>query len=721
MDLSDYYPLLVIPGVPDGEDIVFNSIEEKIIVSDDSGIIWEVLAKCNGYNSIASILKLTRTDLRVDAENILLDLIDIGVIVDSRQLYKYFHKITYNPPVYNSSYGFDEIRKQVEERELEIGSPIIPLSNSYLQNILLSRQSCRSFSLKHKISYKDLKSILSISNLISNHTYPSAGGLYPIDIRVIVDRPGIGLESGVYKFELPGNLVRIEEPYVPEMFCYAFDSDNLLFGAPAVVVISADINIQPKKYSNRGYRYTILEAGHAAQNIHIASLEAKMNTLEYGGFNDLALKRLIGLEEELEPIIAIAIGKQSNVETFNPYQLLEALNYSYVGKNKPVTRVFMTSLGDNEYGEHFVSALAHYKPAKYQDAKKSYRERYSSGTARSNNLAMIKAIAEGYERYSSGKFRSDIECEANVLDSLWVDPRIYTPYSSKQLSGACHLMKFTESKTIHWVEGKNLMSGNTVWVPSDLVFYPISASALGRNLVYEANSSGVAAHTTYDKAIEGALLELVERDAIMRSWLLKQAPKRLKKSSLPPFIQTRCEYWMSKGRQVHVLDHSHDGISIVNVCIVSEYEHPSFVNGSSASISSTEDALNKAFQEAELGLIMELNSNSRSKNMRPEDVYSPADHAKYYYPKERLGNLLWLFDGEFTETAISHVGFAEAIEMYDPVMVDLTLEDPLLKVVRVLSNKLIPINFGYKNEHYSHWTLNQKVSYKELTHPHYFA
>ena len=721
MDSADYFPVLVMPGIPDGEDIIFNSIEEKIIVSDDSGIIWEILAKCNGYNSITSIVKLTRTDLKEHAENILLDLIDIGIIVDSRHLYAHFHKITSNPPSYNSSFSFEEIRKQVEKRDDEIGSEVPALENSYMQGLVFNRHSCRSFSQSHKISHNDLRRILQLSCSIPNHAFPSAGSLYPLDFRVIVASPGKGLKSGIYKFEISGLLTRIDLPYASEMFGYAFDSDSLLFGASAIIVVSADLNMHPRKYSNRGYRYTLLEAGHAAQNIHLASMEAKMNTLEYGGFNDSVLKSLIGLNQNQEPIIAIAIGKQSKHEAFNPYLLLEKLNYSYVGKNKPVNKVFMTSLGNNEHNEYFVSALAHFKPAKYQDAKKSYRERYSAGTARSNNLAMIKAIAEGYERYCSGEFRFDIETKANMLGVEWVDPRIYTPYSNMQLSSACHLTKFTENKTMHWVEGKNLKAANAVWVPSDLVFYPISASALGRRLIYESNSSGVAAHTTYDKAIEGALLELVERDAIMRSWLLKEAPKRLKQSSLPPFILSRCEYWESKGRQVHVLDHSHNGISIVNVCIVSKDEHPAFVNGSSASISSTEEALNKAFQEAELGLIMELNSKTRSKHLKPEDVYSPTDHAKYYFPRERLENLLWLFSGEYTETSISHVGLEGVIEMYDPVMVDLTLEDPLLKVVRVLSSKLIPINFGNKNEHYTHSSLNRKVSYKELSHPHYFA
>ena len=721
MDLSGYFPLQVIPGIPDGKDIIFNSIEEKIIVSDDSGLIWEVLAKCNGYNSVTTILKLTKNGLKSNAENIILDLIDIGIIIDSRQLYKHFHKITCNPPAYNSSFGFDEIRKQVEKRESEIGSKVINASDSYLQSLLFGRQSCRAFSRSSNISFKDLNEVLNLSCLMPNHTFPSAGGLYPLDIRVVVDRPGKGLESGVYSFGTSGELSRVDMPYASEMFCYAFDSDDFLFGAAAVVVISANIMMQPQKYSNRGYRYTLLEAGHAAQNIHLAILEAEMNSLEYGGFNDSALKNMIGLEENQEPIIVIAIGKASHLEVFNPYHLLEALNKSYVGKNKPVTRVFMTSLGNNDHAECFVSALAHFKPAKFQNAKKSYQERYSAGTARSNNLAMIKAIAEGYERYCSGIFRFDVESKAQMLGCDWVDPRVYAPYSRTQYAGTGHLMNFTENKKIHWVEGKNLKSAKNVYVPIDLVFYPILASALGRKLVYEANSSGVAAHTTYDKAIEGALLELIERDSIMQSWLTKDTPNRLRHSSLPLFLQSRCKHWESKGWQVHVLDHSHDGISIMNVCIVSETEYPSFVNGSSASISSASEALNKAFQEAELGLIMELNSRSRFSLIKPEDVYSPADHAKYYFPNERLSNLLWLFDGEYAECSNTNSSFEDLVELYDPVMVDLTLEDPLLKVVRVLSSKLVPINFGYKNEHYTHSSLNRKVSFKELTHPHYFA
>lgn len=51
-----------------------------------------------------------------------------------------------------------------------------------------------------------------------------------------------------------------------------------------VVVISGSFRTNGRKYGNRSLLYTILEAGHIAQNVHLAAHDSQVATVEVGGF-----------------------------------------------------------------------------------------------------------------------------------------------------------------------------------------------------------------------------------------------------------------------------------------------------------------------------------------------------------------------------------------------------------------------------------------------------
>ena len=63
------------------------------------------------------------------------------------------------------------------------------------------------------------------------------------------------------------------------------------------------------KYGMRGYRYLLLEAGHAAQNLGLAATAAGLGTLCIGGFRDHLVNRLFGLDErQAVALYAVAVG-----------------------------------------------------------------------------------------------------------------------------------------------------------------------------------------------------------------------------------------------------------------------------------------------------------------------------------------------------------------------------------------------------------------------------
>ena len=233
-------------------------------------------------------------------------------------------------------------------------------------------------------------------------------------------------------------------------------------------------------------------------------------------------------------------------------------------------------------------------------------------------------------------------------------------------------------------------------------------------------SSGFAAYTDMAGAIDRGLLEIVERDSLMRSWYEKRSPRMLDYAILPLHLQNRAKYWSSRGHDVTVLDVSQMGVVIIEVVITSD-SYPCFVSGASSSLESFDEAAIKAFQEAESRLIYGLNEQS-TRELTPEHVHSVLDHEALYAQSRRYHeHLEFLFEGEISKTIPEVATSIDTLRRrLDAVVVNVSEEDSALRVVKVLSPKLVPISFGFGAGHYSHHSLACVVDNTRLM-PHYFA
>ena len=100
---------------------------------------------------------------------------------------------------------------------------------------------------------------------------------------------------------------------------------------------------------------------------------------------------------------------------------------------------------------------------------------------------------------------------------------------------------------------------------------------------------------------------------------------------------------------------------------------------------------------------------------------TPADHGKVYHTKKNADTLSWLWSGHKTEHFARNAEWSiEALKKYlDVTTVDLSNPVYEWPVVRVLSPKLVQINFGFYSAHYDRIDLT--VYERSLTMPHYFA
>ena len=149
---------------------------------------------------------------------------------------------------------------------------------------------------------------LEPGRLVRLRTVPSGGALYPLELYVHAQAVA-GLPSGLYHFD--------PSRHVLEAISAAsrLDAEAILVdpaaaaGAAALLVLVGVFWRSRFKYGLRGYRFTLLEAGHAAQNLLLAATALDLASLPLGGFFDSIIDdelELDGVEES--SLYALAVG-----------------------------------------------------------------------------------------------------------------------------------------------------------------------------------------------------------------------------------------------------------------------------------------------------------------------------------------------------------------------------------------------------------------------------
>ena len=704
-------PLLIVPAISKDDRIKFILPKQEIVLEKEiTHIAWKILELCNGLNTVDWVSSEV-----VDVEDefvvgFLNDLNSLGIVVDSRRVYEHFHSISSNPMIYQSGITDEEIAMHVTSPRMAMkeGVPYSfkPFDNSSIMNLQTKRSSCRSFS-GESLSIDQVGGVLDIGYSLSRHAVPSAGSLYPMKIFAIVLDDQDGMPAGYYEYDNEKNhLVLFNNRPDSQRIFHAFNNTEMPFGASVMIVIAADAYRQPHKYSNRGYRFMAIEAGEIAQNIVLGAVESGLATCLLGSMMDNVIVDELQMQDCL-PFVAIALGKKSSAEVESNQLLLEQLETEVLGDDKPVERTWLI---DDTFSNNFEKSY-------FQFLARTQNGQITSGISTSWSDAKLKAVAEGYERQQSMKVFHDVVSSASDLPLAWLDPRVIAPLTDEQYDRLPHLQKFDEKSKIEWVRGKD-WQGREVFVPIDLIFYPIEN--IDRKLVVDTCSSGFATYADVDEAIRRGVLEIVERDTMMRHWYEGVSPRKLDYRILPIHIQNRVKYWQDRGREVFVLDISQYGVIAIEVVITAE-TYPCFVSGASSTLGSFEDATLKAFQEAESRLVYGLNEPN-TRELEPEHVHSVLDHELLYAQSKKYHeHVQFLFEGEVSCITPVAATTTEALaKELDVAVIDVSEVHSLLRVVKVFSPKMIPISFGYGAGHHSHHTL-ARVADGRSTMPHYFA
>jgi SagB-type dehydrogenase family enzyme len=189
-----------------------------------------------------------------------------------------------------------------------------------LGTLLRERRSCRAYeerpmalatvSTLLDVAYGALEAVRADNGLLRvTRPEPSAGGLYPLEIRCAATYVE-GLPRGVYRFnplhhclepaETRGGMDELGSHLLAQYF---------LEHANLVLFLSAVFERTLRKYGMRGYRYVLLEAGHVAQNLCLSAAEQHLGALCAGGFRDGRLNEFLGLDTAREAVVyCVGIG-----------------------------------------------------------------------------------------------------------------------------------------------------------------------------------------------------------------------------------------------------------------------------------------------------------------------------------------------------------------------------------------------------------------------------
>lgn len=172
-----------------------------------------------------------------------------------------------------------------------------------LAETVLRRRSCRQFS-GAPISRGDVADLafycLGTQDASVRRCLPSAGGLYPLELYVAAGSVD-DLPAALYHYDARRHALSLvaQAPPLPQIASAVFIPEAVEHAA-AALILTAVFGRSKIKYGERAYRFALLEAGHAMQNLCLTATALGLGACPVGGFLDDAMNDLVdvdGVEE----------------------------------------------------------------------------------------------------------------------------------------------------------------------------------------------------------------------------------------------------------------------------------------------------------------------------------------------------------------------------------------------------------------------------------------
>jgi len=204
---------------------------------------------------------------------------------------------------------------------------VIPRPEMTLWQTIEQRRSLRAYSdetlTQEELSFllwatqwvRDFRSTEKMEVAFRN--VPSAGARHPFETYLLINRVQ-GIKPGIYYYHpLKHGLIvfKAGEQWAETVCRGAFDQEMVLHSA-VTFIWTAVPHRTTWRYSQRGYRYLYLDAGHVGQNLHLAAEAIAAGTCMIGAFYDEGMNEILDLDGSSAFVIYMAsLGKKPREES----------------------------------------------------------------------------------------------------------------------------------------------------------------------------------------------------------------------------------------------------------------------------------------------------------------------------------------------------------------------------------------------------------------------
>jgi ribosomal protein S12 methylthiotransferase accessory factor len=596
-----------------------------------AGLVQQVRALCNGRCRWGDVEHaLAQTWGAATAAEFLRDLAHGGVLIEAGSQLGEMARVGWVPQVHRAPLTTaDQLasHRAALDRRLTRATPQQRhLSTATALSSLLVRRGSASTFGEPTLPWQSLVNVLwalygvtGATDTGFRRTVPSGGALYAIDwiLALLVDcepyRAGWYRVAHHARGDRPGEVSVVRVPGKVSDAWRTLLTPAVLSHAQSVLYPVVDLAAIERKYGNRALTLAMVEAGHALQNAALAAMLEGGASIVRGDTIETEVQRVLRLPRSAYPLPALVLGRKPESE-----QVLAAqrADLRVPLKNQPKSGRSM------ELTTHQCVA----GPLELSERPKY--ECWSGGRATDARLAAIKAEAEGWERIGWATPRvAELARLRDVPDA--VDPRRLVSYAKAQYrQPGLPYERWTDLKAYPWARGMHAGTGQSVSLMAQCVYALSSLEPRHRRHVFtNATTSGVAAWGDAQGAVARAVVELVERDAFARAWLLQASPRRLRQEQMPAEVQARMAGLEQAGYRMsaHLLPSKYLPV----VCVFAQCAPRCLTSVTTAASFSVEQALSAALSETE-SRVQAYHDQPVHEGIERLSVQRETDHATYY-------------------------------------------------------------------------------------------
>jgi SagB-type dehydrogenase family enzyme len=215
------------------------------------------------------------------------------------------------------------VKRNLNRRALALPPPNRP--EMTLATALRGRRSRRSFG-SGGLTQRELATVLHAAYGLTRpatsddpqplRAVPSGGALYPLEVYAVLARVE-GVEAGLYHLDPLRQVLEVLSlgPSPLAVLKEAAIYPEIVEGCAVTLLVTGMFWRSRFKYGLRGYRFTLLEAGHLVQNVVLMCVALELAAVPIGGFYDRPVDALLGADGVNESIVyAVCLGRPATEE-----------------------------------------------------------------------------------------------------------------------------------------------------------------------------------------------------------------------------------------------------------------------------------------------------------------------------------------------------------------------------------------------------------------------